>query len=307
MAGNRILYLQALIGAVVFYMAYQKWFSWIVLLAVLFLPFLSLLLSLYSMLKTRIRLTVPERVSKGSEAKIQLDVYGSGARLPVNCRVHVHVPNTGTVRKLGSVDTLSTDLSCGYVLYPRKTAVLDYLGIFARKIRNVPSCTVRVLPEPLEVPLTQEFTQNLITAWKPKKGSSNAENHEIRPYRPGDPMPLVHWKLSAKMDALMLREPMEPDQGIMLMLDINGTPDALDRKYGRLLWLGNWLLEREVPFTVTALTGEGIRSWPVRDTWELDACIDALLIAPFAPEGSVRDRPVSTAWQIYIGGDPDAV
>lgn len=34
---------------------------------------------------------------------------------------------------------------------------------------------------------------------KPRVGAY-AEEHELRPYRPGDPMRTVHWKLTAKQE-----------------------------------------------------------------------------------------------------------
>lgn len=100
---------------------------------------------------------------------------------------------------------------------------------------------------------------------------------------------------------------MEPDQGLMLLtMDLRGTPEELDRKFGRLLWLGSWLLERQVSFTVLALTGNGAESWQIQAEWALTKCMDALLTSPFAAEGSVCDRRYAAAWQYRIGGEPDA-
>jgi hypothetical protein len=82
-------------------------------------------------------------------------------------------------------------------------------------------------------------------AWKPKPGGGFAENHEIRLYRPGDKMNQIHWKLSSKMNKLMVREAMEPVQDrVLVEMILRGTPEELDRKFGRLLWTGNYLLEQ---------------------------------------------------------------
>ena len=102
----------------------------------------------------------------------------------------------------------------------------------------------------------------------------------------------------------MLREPMEPERGLMLLtLDLRGTAQELDDKLGRLLWLGNWLVEQGITFDVRALTGNGIESWTVRDEWDLKKSMEALLCAPFAPEGSIRDRVFTAAWRHHIGGE----
>jgi hypothetical protein len=174
------------------------------------------------------------------------------------------------------------------------------------------------LPQPFLVIATQNptgaagtqlppnLTQHLARSWRPKPGGGYAENHEIRQYHPGDNLNQIHWKLSAKVGDLMLREAMEPERGLMLLtMDLCGTPEKLDIQFGRLLWLSNWLLENSIPFEVRVLTGNGIETWAVPDAWSLQKCIEALLCAPYAKEGSIRDRSFAAAWQHHIGGEPD--
>lgn len=306
MALRRIYYIMALAGCLMFYLAYQKWFSWIVLLAVFFLPWMSLLLSLRAMICTKMKLTAPERVELGNEAKIRLEVKSPVPRPPFRCRIRVTKPITGESIILKRRDILPADHCGGLTVQIERAKLYDYLGLFSRKIRRIPACTVRVMPKPVEMPVPPDLTRYLARAWRPKQGGGYAENHEIRPYHPGDTLNLVHWKLSSKMDSLMLREPMEPDQGLMLLtLDLCGTPDELDRKLGRLLWLGKMLLDRQIRFTVIAMTGNGIETWLVPSEWSLNHCMDELLCTPYAAEGSVRDRNYSAAWQFHIGGEPD--
>ena len=99
---------------------------------------------------------------------------------------------------------------------------------------------------------------------------------------------------------------MEPDQGrMLLLLDINGTAEELDRKYARLLWMGRRLLASEVSFEVIALTGNGIETWCISAPWMMENCLNELLCASLAPSGSVTDRKQSAAWQFTVGGEPD--
>lgn len=47
----------------------------------------------------------------------------------------------------------------------------------------------------------------------------------------------IHWKLSAKTDSLIVREPIEPVRGqAVLSFDLAGTRDAVDRTLGLLQW-----------------------------------------------------------------------
>ena len=306
MTGRRIFYILALGGCIGFFIAYQKWFAWIVLLAVVFLPWLSLLLSLRSMLCLQLRLTVPDRLVQGTDAVVRLELHGVGIRPPFHCRIRVSKPNTGEERILRGGDPLPAEHCGGLSVRVEKAKIYDALGLFCIRVRKPPACVVRVLPENTDLPIPEEITHVLARAWKPKHGGGYGENHEIRPYRPGDTLNLVHWKLSAKADALMLREPMEPDQGMMLLtMDLNGTPAELDRKYSRLFCFGQYLVRHGVAFVVTVLTGNGIETWFVHEESELKDCVDALLCAPFAPEGTVRTQKYSAPWQYHIGGEPD--
>ena len=104
----------------------------------------------------------------------------------------------------------------------------------------------------------------------------------------------------------MLREPMEPERGrLLLTMDLCGSASELDVKLGKLLWLSKWLLEQGLSFEIGILTGNGIETWSVQGEWDLGQCMDALLCAPFCPEGSIRDRTFTAAWRYHIGGERD--
>lgn len=306
MAVRRICYILALAGCIGFYIAYQKWFAWIVLLAMLLLPWFSLILSLRAMLCLKLKLTVPERIRQGTKAFARLELRCPGVRPPFRCRIIITKPNTGESWFLSAGDGLPTDHCGGLTVKLERARVYDYLGLFRIRLRKTPVCIARVMPDVKEMPIPEEMTRVLARAWKPKAGGGYAENHEIRQYRPGDTLNLVHWKLSAKMDSLMLREPMEPDGCLMILsMDLCGTPDELDRKLGRFLWLGNYLLSQDVSFAAAFLTANGLESWSIDSESDLNACMEEIVCTPLSPEGSLRELNVPHAWQYHIGGEPD--
>ena len=51
---------------------------------------------------------------------------------------------------------------------------------------------------------------------------------EIREYRPGDPVRRIHWKLSDKLDRLLLREPRDEDRDRVLVVLETRWPDRTD-------------------------------------------------------------------------------
>ena len=306
MASRRALYGLGLIGSLIFYGAYQEWFSWILLLTMLFLPWLSLVLSLGAILRTKLEPSTAAKIPVGSAETIQLKVQSKDIQPPIKSKIRITKLITGEKWILKSGEKLPTGHCGGFVAQPHRPRVYDYLGLFRFRIRKTDKRTFLVWPEPVKMEVPFDLTQYLAQSWRPKPGGGYAENHEIRQYRPGDNLNQIHWKLSAKVGDLMLREPMEPEKGrILLTMDLRGTSEQLDRMFGQLLWLSNWLLENTMPFEVRVLTGNGIECWTVTDEWSLQTCVENLLCMPSAKEGTIREESFAAVWQHHIGGEPD--
>lgn len=213
---------------------------------------------------------------------------------------------TGERWKLRSGQTLPAEHCGGLRIEPVRLRVYDYLGLIRLRVRKFETHTALVLPNPIKTTIPPELDRYLACAWRPKFGGGYAENHELRLYRPGDSLNQVHWKLSAKTGKLILREPMEPVRGLLLLtLDINGTPAELDRKFGRLLYMGQYLLSHALRYEIRALTAAGVETYPVEAHSGLQSACEKLLCAAPAGEGSIRDRAYRASWQYHIGGEPD--
>ena len=73
-----------------------------------------------------------------------------------------------------------------------------------------------------------------------------SEQHEIRTYRPGDALRSVHWKLSAKTDDLLVREPVEGRCSVLaITLDRTRDPENADALYDALDWMLRALCVRD--------------------------------------------------------------
>ena len=306
MAVRWFVYLAALSGCGVFYIAYGEWFSFLALVLMLALPWLSLVLSLPAMLTTRVTLEGAEKVPMNAPAEVWLQ---GSCPLPMPVfrgRIRLRRCFTGELLWYSSARGLPTD-HCGAFLAAGETLdVCDYLGLFALPVRCPDAKTIRIRPEPVPIRELPALDRYLARSWRPKFGGGFAENHELRLYRPGDNLNQIHWKLTAKTGKWMLREPMEPQRGLVLVtMDLMGTPEELDRKLGRLLWLGGYLLEKNLPFQLRVLTGDGVQSAAIADEAALLSQLDMLLCQRLATEGSVADLPCAASWQYHIGGDAD--
>ena len=185
-----------------------------------------------------------------------------------------------------------------------KAWACDYLGLFCFRLSKPDSVTVLVRPIPESVQELPRLQRPPVVAWKPKPGGGFAENHELRLYRPGDQLNQIHWKLSAKTGKLIIRESMIPvGQQARICICLAGTGDVLDRKFSRLLGICNYLLQRNIPHEIAAITGAGMVVLPVSSEQELTDAVDTLLMA--APAAQEQQLPYSGSWTYRIGGDAD--
>lgn len=305
MLTRRLSWLLSALCSLVFLALYQRWLAWLVTGAVFLVPLFSLLVSLPAMLGARLTLKLPDRVELDHSLELSFACKSILPVPPWRCRVEVIHGLTGERYKLRPGDLL-LNRHCGAVRCKlKRVKICDYLGIFSLPLRGQREYQVLVMPRPVPLPAGEVLRTEKISTWKPKAGGFG-ENHELRAYRPGDSIRQIHWKLSAKTGSLILREPMIPDPGQMLIrLELRGNPEELDRKLGRTLWLGQQLLDQNLVFQLQGLTGEGTLSFPVSNASQLKQAINGLLIASPADDGSHLDEAGPTFWQYHIGGEPD--
>ena len=304
MAMQRLSWLLSVLCSLVFLALYQKWLAWLILAAVVLLPLFSLLISLPAMLGARVTPMLPHRVQTGAEVELRFR-YRCPLPMPRwTCRIRAVHEMSGVWFALKPGEGIPTN-HCGQLQCRlKRMKVYDYLGIFALPLRGERECSMLVEPIPQPYPREQLIQKEKLCTWQPKPGGF-AENHELRDYRPGDSVRQIHWKLSAKTGDLILREPMVPRfPRVLVRLELKGSPDALDRILGQMVWLGQQLLEEEIPFELQSLTEDGIRTAVIHHVGQLRQETDRLLKSAPAQEGALFGMP-ETATVIYdIGGEP---
>ncbi len=298
-------YLAVWLVSLTFYFAYRQWMAWIVLLSVSFLPLLSLAVSLPAMLLSRLKLTMPKAVTAGSVTPLELQL--ECPLPPPIWRVRVNARHTLTQTSW----ILQPDLDCPtehcgalYMSFSRGR-VYDYMGLFFLP-KKVPEDTrLLIRPQQLRPKNLPDPDKNIVTYWKPKAGGGFSENHELRLYRPGDSLRQIHWKLSGKTGKLIYREPMMlVSNRLLLRLVHGGTPQQLDRKLGKLLWLGLYLQSRDLKFDILADTVAGQKLWQIDSKQALLEVLDSLLCTQPLEQAELKvPNLTGSVWQYYIGGD----
>lgn len=306
MALHRFAFLAALLCGGMLYVAYDGWLAGMAMGVILGFPLVSLLLSLPGLFTFRLDIQGDTLLNMGDEGELYLIGTTPCPMLPFRGRLKLRNLISGEVIPYDPNPGLPTAHCGGYTVIVKKARVCDYLGLMAFPVRWKGTRQVLVRPKALPVPDFPDVSRFIPRVWKPKFGGGFGENHELRLYRPGDNLNQIHWKLSAKTGKLTIREPMEPQQGTLLLtMTLRGTPEELDRKFGRLLWAGKYLTDRELTYEIQVLTGEGIQHFQISALCDLENAIDTLLLAPAAQSGFLEEPPRPASWQYHIGGSPD--
>ena len=264
MGSRRIIYLTGLALGAVFHSLYGQYLSYILLRFLILLPFVSLLVSLPAMLRVRVFLSASGASPRGEPAAARLRI-DSRCFLPVGC---LSMTFTGENRFTGEAvkkqrvsywGVLKAEESlplpsdrCGVISCSLgRVWAWDYMGVFALPVKRCDPAVYTVLPvaeKPVPVP---ELDQDSAITLKPKPGGGYSEEHELRPYRQGDPLNVIHWKLSSKLDEPIVREPqLMQRKRVALSVTPDADRQALESQLDQLLYLSTDLISRGIPHRI---------------------------------------------------------
>ena len=308
---RRILYALALLCALLGQLLDVGYLFHYIFVLTLTLPLLALLISLPAMLGCRAELTVPApQVPRGEAVRWNLTLT---SRLPlplaqVRCRVRLEGGFGGRSvrarRKIrgvfpGRTVSWSADTAhCGLLTCRAdRLWACDCLGLFSLPVRPPAAGTLLVCPLPEPPGPIHLPEEGGAPAPVPRGKAPSGEDYELRPYRPGDAMRSIHWKMSAKRDELITRERLEERRTLpVLTFDLFGPPEALDRTMDRLAGYSRALLDQERPHEIRWANPEtgGVRQYAVSCQREWLACLTAIFSDPAPERGrSILEQPLS--------------
>lgn len=297
MLRRRLTYLGALVFAFCFYLFYPKYLAWYLLLFLLCLPALSLALSLPGIFRLSLHLSAAAPSSRrGGAVEAELSMVDTSTMFVARITGTLTVKNGLTGEAVSAPCALPAGPGvytarrsfpadhCGQLcLSAAKLRAQDYLGLFSLPLPGAEEYTLLCLPVPAppeELPILPSSGGS--APLRPRPGGGPGEDYELRPYRPGDPMRQVHWKLSTKLDELVVRETLEERRGTAAVAyDLPRDPGELDLVLDRASWFSSHLLERGVSHTVfTPAPGGRVRMSALREPRDLEALLEELLSAP---------------------------
>jgi len=304
---HRIIYSFALAASAVFSVLYPFWFSWYLLVLLLLLAVFDLLISLPGMLKRRITFAAPRILEHGEDGSLVITTLADKP-FPARCiKTLLNVAGDDFNIRRRFILSAENDSRYEVVIDTSRSGVTSFesprvwtvslIGLFCFPAQVNCRASVLVLPEPVKPPHIVALPRGVIL--RPKPGGGFSEDYDLRPYRKGDPVRSVHWKVSAKFDSLIIREPLIAPAHSRLVHCVpwNGARER-DLIIGRLLWVSAFLLKWELAHYVRL--GDG---GPVAEITRTEELHDYLYktLGPYAkPAQSQTGVPIRFAWVFRV-------
>ena len=222
MRTNRILYILMALAFLAFSIIYQSRIASVLLIASLCYPLLAALLAFLASRLVEVGFVENRSVhSKGEEFELWIYVRGKSVIPYAPVELHCNLPDRDTglfsikriyaaVPPLGRCRVSVTAMHRyrgSYVAEINRLAVFDPFRIIRITRRISSEATLIFLPRRIDIgELSSEaHSENSANPVPLLKGEREEFSH-VRDYRLGDIMQLVHWKLTAKQDELMIKQ-----------------------------------------------------------------------------------------------------
>ncbi|MBS6694635.1 MAG: DUF58 domain-containing protein [Anaerovoracaceae bacterium] len=157
-----------------------------------------------------------------------------------------------------TVKMMTEEKHCGCVEASIEEAYIsDPLGIFGRKRTSTACGSTDILPSEraaaADSRIFSSFNSESFKYSKYRKGNDPGEIQGIRDYRIGDSPKTIHWKLSGKMDDIMVRELGYPVENDILLIFDNAQSEGVetsDKKMSVFVSVALELLRRGIPHSM---------------------------------------------------------
>ena len=158
--------------------------------------------------------------------------------------------------------------------------LLDYLGVLPMQTPVKAEARLTILPNlfPMDADMTARPAYADDGA-SDRRGEDRSEVYQLREYRPGDDIRQIHWKLSSKLDELILKEASQPESRSLLVFwdKRTGTPQQMDALAEVVSSTGAALLQGGVQYTLCWTEGDDLQAQDILDENQLLQTIPELV------------------------------
>ncbi|MBW7571687.1 DUF58 domain-containing protein [Caproiciproducens faecalis] len=305
----RASYCAVLAAAVLFFIFFKEYLSFFTLIFILVLPLFSRLFLTFAVRGTIIELTAQNATPyKNQEFPVYVTLRNTSVFPLLRVKMHFTFENILSGEK--QEQTLSTPANarseqtaqyrmqsryCGRIAV--KLTLLQYydpLGMFCiKKNTNLQTeffVAPRVHPIDSSVDMTATAGTENNTYSEEKPGDDSSEIFDVRAFRSGDRLRSIHWKLSSKLDELMVKEFSLPvDSGIVIILELL-APDMriLDALMETAASLSHFFTENQIRHRVEWYGKEEgrLNSALIQSDEDLASLLNSLLSAQYYREES---------------------
>ncbi len=281
------IYSVSLISVLIFFLCYKMWVAWFCLIAIILVPFIALAMCLIASQKLTFETRAPSNTTIGVPAYIVIRTGGVASNFSF-CHVRTTVTDymAGSQKKViyaihdaGFTKIPMETSHCGAYSYKmEKLYIYDIFGFFrtTRLIDKNNELLVRPVPRiPDIMPDMYGFkAKNLRKSKQP-----NTEIYDIRDYQLGDPVKSIHWKMSAKKDKLLVKEPLEEYGGhSRVILQLSDDRNVVDLHLGQILFTSVFYLEHETSHRIRVIPPDRSEvSFDIESSADLERAINTIL------------------------------
>lgn len=237
MTANRIFYLSALILSVLSVLVFGNSVAGIMLYAVIFVPIVSFILELFAFFSLNFQQTVSRKTLYKNE-KVRVRIFSQCSRSvsfgfialhlkrPTEQQKKTNTADAFMVNSFGIASQTAFDIICPnrgvHYVGIDTIRMYDMLGLICLK-KHIKPCKVTVYPRVYSVTgmgVDSRLINQTSLALNAVKKDDMLVSH-VRPYQMSDNPKTIHWKITAKMNELTVKnyEPLK-EVGIIVALDL---------------------------------------------------------------------------------------
>ena len=175
---------------------------------------------------------------------------------------------------------------CGQIqVHCESCALLDVFRLFSMSVYHSQINSCIIYPSKVNIKLGMLENDKGMVDYEGlvqnKKGHDLSEIYDIRKYEPGDDVRSIHWKLSQKIDDLVIREASNLSQySVLVILDLaleNKQVNEINRAISLFISICERLLENQIGFCIPLVNLNGMDFKEINNLNQFHESLDILL------------------------------